>query len=149
MFQEAEIREIVYNVKYTTTEMTRGMDIQMYLMETENGPHQEENLSCPCVELHNLVTFFGTNRKHQDFSGSNHKPKFKFSKLPDAHHATQALLKNIVKDIGTQLGLTQPPSLKVGKKRPASSHSYTSSTEQQHNCKKVRPASGALHNVSA
>ena len=80
------------------------MDVLMDLRKTDNDPHQEENIRCPSVELDNLVNFFGTHDELRDFSGSNHKQQYKFSTLSEAHHATQALLTNMLKDTGIHNG---------------------------------------------
>ena len=60
----------------------------MDLKPSGEEPHQEENMSCASVQLENVVEFFSTDNKQ----------RYKCSTLPDAHHATQALLDKMFKD---------------------------------------------------
>ena len=64
------------------------------LKKTDNDPHQEEKQRCQSVELEKIVDFFDTDNKQ----------RYKFSTLSEAHHATQALLNNMLKDTGIYNG---------------------------------------------
>ena len=109
------------------------MTFTMDLKKTDiSQQHQENNLSCHSVEYWNLIDFLGTGEQHSS-AGAVQTAQYKFSTLPEAHYATQAVLNIMFRDLGIHnsfSALSNIPSVQsiVPSQPPALSTSYSSTT---------------------